>query len=133
MLGAGSGGLAAAKRAASHGAKVAIVEGDRVGGTCVIRGCVPKKLLVYGSLYREQLEVAPSFGVELSDAQINAGVLLANVRQEVDRLNTLHIDLLAKNGVELVTGWGVLRAQTAWLSQGTEPSMLHKNFTAITF
>ncbi|KZR69011.1 Glutathione reductase [Prochlorococcus marinus str. MIT 1313] len=106
MLGAGSGGLAAAKRAASHGAKVAIVEGDRVGGTCVIRGCVPKKLLVYGSLYREQLEVAPSFGVELSDAQINAGVLLANVRQEVDRLNTLHIDLLAKNGVELVTGWG---------------------------
>ncbi|KZR71971.1 Glutathione reductase [Prochlorococcus marinus str. MIT 1318] len=106
VLGAGSGGLAAAKRAASHGAKVAIVEGDRVGGTCVIRGCVPKKLLVYGSLYREQLEVAPSFGVELSDAQINAGVLLANVRQEVDRLNTLHIDLLAKNGVELVTGWG---------------------------
>ena len=106
MLGAGSGGLAAAKRAASHGAKVAIVEGDRVGGTCVIRGCVPKKLLVYGSLYREQLEVAPSFGVELSDARINAGVLLANVRQEVDRLNALHIDLLAKNGVELVTGWG---------------------------
>ena len=95
MLGAGSGGLAAAKRAASHGAKVAIVEGDRVGGTCVIRGCVPKKLLVYGSLYREQLEVAPSFGVELSDARINAGVLLANVRQEVDRLNALHIDLLA--------------------------------------
>ena len=49
VLGAGSGGLAAAKRAARHGANVAIVEGDRVGGTCVIRGCVPKKLLVYGS------------------------------------------------------------------------------------
>ena len=48
VLGAGSGGLAAAKRAASYGASVAIVEGDRVGGTCVIRGCVPKKLLVYG-------------------------------------------------------------------------------------
>jgi glutathione reductase (NADPH) len=46
VLGAGSGGLAAAKRAASHGARVAIVEGDRVGGTCVIRGCVPKKLLM---------------------------------------------------------------------------------------
>ena len=49
VLGAGSGGLAAAKRAACHGARVAIVEGDRVGGTCVIRGCVPKKLLVYGA------------------------------------------------------------------------------------
>ena len=48
VLGAGSGGLAAAKRAARHGARVAIVEGDRVGGTCVIRGCVPKKLMVYG-------------------------------------------------------------------------------------
>ena len=48
VIGAGSGGLAAAKRSARHGAKVAIVEADRVGGTCVIRGCVPKKLLVYG-------------------------------------------------------------------------------------
>ena len=52
VLGAGSGGLAAAKRAARYGAKVAIVEGDRVGGTCVIRGCVPKKLLVYVSCFR---------------------------------------------------------------------------------
>ena len=55
VLGAGSGGLAAAKRAASYGARVAIVEGDRVGGTCVIRGCVPKKLLVYGSAYKHLL------------------------------------------------------------------------------
>jgi len=105
VIGAGSGGLAAAKRAASYGAKVAIVEGDRVGGTCVIRGCVPKKLLVYGSLYREQLEAAPSFGVEIKEARIDAGVLLANVRQEVDRLNALHIEFLAKAGVELVSGW----------------------------
>ena len=67
VIGAGSGGLAAAKRAASYGARVALVEGDRVGGTCVIRGCVPKKLLVYGSLFREQLEVASSFGVEIND------------------------------------------------------------------
>ncbi|MFL0727006.1 MAG: FAD-dependent oxidoreductase, partial [Prochlorococcus sp.] len=81
VIGAGSGGLAAAKRAASYGARVALVEGDRVGGTCVIRGCVPKKLLVYGSLFREQLEAASSFGVEINDARIDAGVLLANVRQ----------------------------------------------------
>ena len=62
VIGAGSGGLASAKRAARHGAKVAIIEGDRVGGTCVIRGCVPKKLLVYGSEYREILANAASYG-----------------------------------------------------------------------
>ena len=86
VLGAGSGGLAAAKRAARHGARVAIVEGDRVGGTCVIRGCVPKKLLVYGSQVQEQLAAAPSYGVTVSDARQDVSVLLENVRQEVDRL-----------------------------------------------
>ena len=104
VLGAGSGGLAAAKRAASHGASVAIVEGDRVGGTCVIRGCVPKKLLVYGSAYRHLLADAPSYGWELGDVRLNASRLLANVRTEVDRLNALHIGFLEKAGVELVRG-----------------------------
>jgi len=106
VLGAGSGGLAAAKRAASHGARVAIVEGDRVGGTCVIRGCVPKKLLVYGSAYRHLLADAPSYGWSVGDVHLDAGALLANVRAEVDRLNTLHIGFLEKAGVELVRGWG---------------------------
>ncbi len=106
VLGAGSGGLAAAKRAAAHGARVAIVEGDRVGGTCVIRGCVPKKLLVYGSAYRHRLADAPSYGWTLEGVQHNSSTLLANVRAEVDRLNRLHIDLLEKAGVELVRGWG---------------------------
>ena len=109
VIGAGSGGLAAAKRAASHGARVAIVEGDRVGGTCVIRGCVPKKLLVYGSAYRHLLADAASYGWVPADAgkgwQPTPSVLLANVRAEVDRLNTLHIGLLEKAGVELVRGW----------------------------
>ncbi|MAR51929.1 MAG: glutathione-disulfide reductase [Propionibacteriaceae bacterium] len=106
VLGAGSGGLAAAKRAASYGAKVAIVEGDRVGGTCVIRGCVPKKLLVYGSLVSEQLEAASSYGVTVERATFDTSVLLNNVREEVNRLNARHIEFLAKNGVELITGWG---------------------------
>ena len=106
VLGAGSGGLAAAKRAASYGAKVAIVEGDRVGGTCVIRGCVPKKLLVYGSLLSEQLEGASSYGVSVEGARFDTSVLLRNVRHEVDRLNARHIEFLAKAGVELITGWG---------------------------
>ena len=106
VLGAGSGGLAAAKRAASYGARVAIVEGDRVGGTCVIRGCVPKKLLVYGSAYRHLLADAASYGWSVGEVRHDAATLLANVRAEVDRLNTLHIGFLEKAGVELVRGWG---------------------------
>ena len=106
VLGAGSGGLAAAKRAARHGARVAIVEGDRVGGTCVIRGCVPKKLLVYGSQMAEQMEEASSYGVHPSEVRIDSAQLLANVRAEVDRLNAMHIEFLAKAGVTLIQGWG---------------------------
>ncbi|MFQ6539178.1 MULTISPECIES: glutathione-disulfide reductase [Aphanothece] len=110
VLGAGSGGLAAAKRAASYGARVAIVEGDRVGGTCVIRGCVPKKLLVYGSQYRQLLADAPSYGWHLGAVRSDPATLLANVRAEVDRLNQLHIGFLEKAGVELVRGWGRFRS-----------------------
>ena len=113
VLGAGSGGLAAAKRAALHGARVAIVEGDRVGGTCVIRGCVPKKLLVYGSAYRHLLADAPSYGWKIKAVQPDSATLLANVRAEVDRLNTLHIGLLEKAGVELLRGWGRFSGPTS--------------------
>jgi glutathione reductase (NADPH) len=106
VLGAGSGGLAAAKRAAAHGARVAILEGDRVGGTCVIRGCVPKKLLVYGSAMRHAFADAASYGWSARELRCDPAVLLANVRAEVDRLNALHIGFLEKAGVELVRGWG---------------------------
>ena len=108
VLGAGSGGLAAAKRAATYGARVAIVEGDRVGGTCVIRGCVPKKLLVYGSAMRHLLADAPSYGWSVGPSQSDSAELLRRVRAEVDRLNQLHIGFLEKAGVELVRGWGRL-------------------------
>ena len=106
VIGAGSGGLAAAKRAASYGARVAIVEGDRVGGTCVIRGCVPKKLMVYGSAMRHHLHDAASYGWSVGDVSHNSAELLQRVRAEVDRLNQLHIGFLEKAGVELVRGWG---------------------------
>ena len=106
VLGAGSGGLAAAKRAASYGARVAIVEGDRVGGTCVIRGCVPKKLLVYGAQARHQLADAPAYGLKLGSIQSDVPELLRRVRSEVDRLNTLHLGFLEKAGVKLISGWG---------------------------
>ena len=122
VLGAGSGGLAAAKRAALHGARVAIVEGDRVGGTCVIRGCVPKKLLVYGSAYRHLLADAPSYGWKIKAVQPDSATLLANVRAEVDRLNTLHIGLLEKAGVELLRGWGRFSGPTSLMVTAADGS-----------
>ncbi len=106
VLGAGSGGLAAAKKAASYGASVAIIEGDLVGGTCVIRGCVPKKLLVCGSSLLETISCAPSYGFDFDNLKIKSDVLLANVRKEVQRLNELHETFLSKANVELVKGWG---------------------------
>ncbi len=105
VLGAGSGGLAAAKRAAKYGARVAIVEGDLVGGTCVIRGCVPKKLLVYGSKYNEYLSNAESFGVQVSNVNFDLETLWRNVRKEVERLHEIHIGLLEKAGITLFNGW----------------------------
>ena len=106
VLGAGSGGLAAAKRAAKYGAKVAIVEGDRVGGTCVIRGCVPKKLLVYGAQARHQLKDAPAYGLTIGAFESSVTELFSRVRAEVDRLNHLHLNFLEKAGVERIDGWG---------------------------
>ena len=134
VVGAGSGGLAAAKRAASHGASVAIVEGSRVGGTCVIRGCVPKKLLVYGSAVGEQLADAPSYGWPVSPVTPRTHVLLDQVRREVDRLNNLHEAALNRAGVTLVRGWArflddrrlqvgdrVLRGETILIAVGGQP------------
>ena len=109
VIGAGSGGLAAAKKAASYGASVAIVEGDLVGGTCVIRGCVPKKLLVCGSSLSESFFSATSYGFDFDNLKIKSEVLLANVRKEVQRLNELHENFLNKANVELFKGWGEFR------------------------
>ena len=106
VLGAGSGGLAAAKRAAKHGARVVVVEGDQVGGTCVIRGCVPKKLLVYASQARSAFYNAKAYGISAGQVEIETATLLRNVRTEVDRLNALHVELLERAGVNLVHGWG---------------------------
>tara|TARA_Y100001968_G_C19405654_1_gene743492 strand:- start:386 stop:1744 length:1359 start_codon:yes stop_codon:yes gene_type:complete len=115
VIGAGSGGLAAAKRAARYGARVAIIEGDRVGGTCVIRGCVPKKLLVYGSLYGQLIQNAKSFGVEFTSVKMNPGVLLANVRKEVDRLNDLHTKFLINAGIQIFSGWAKFNTRNSVL------------------
>ena len=130
VLGAGSGGLAAAKRAARHGARVAIVEGDRVGGTCVIRGCVPKKLLVYGAQARHQLNDAPAYGLELGSVRSDVPGLLRRVRAEVDRLNALHLGFLDKAGVSLISGWGRFTSPQSIGVSETRGGAIHQELSA---
>ena len=101
VIGAGSGGVRAARISASHGAKVAIAEEHRVGGTCVIRGCVPKKLLVYGSHFAEDLADARRFGWSTEGATFDWNVLRDNVAAEVNRLEGLYGQTLGNNAVEI--------------------------------
>jgi len=100
VIGAGSGGVRAARVAAAHGAKVAIAEEYRVGGTCVIRGCVPKKLLVYGAHFAEDLQDAARFGWKVGKTSFDWPTLRDNVLGEVDRLEGIYQDILDRNEVE---------------------------------
>jgi len=101
VIGAGSGGVRAARIAGGHGARVAIAEEHRVGGTCVIRGCVPKKLLVYGSHFAEDLVDARRFGWTLGDKGFDWATLRDNVLAEVDRLNGIYHTTLDSHSVTL--------------------------------
>ena len=104
VIGAGSGGVRAARIAANYGAKVAIVESVRVGGTCVLRGCVPKKLLVYGSHIAHDLEDASGFGWNIGSIEHDWVKLIEAKNNELDRLNSIYLNLLSK--VEIITGFG---------------------------
>jgi glutathione reductase (NADPH) len=101
VIGAGSGGVRASRIAASHGARVAVAEEHRVGGTCVIRGCVPKKLLVYGSHFAEDLKDAQRFGWTTEGATFDWNILRDNVAAEVNRLEGLYGQTLGSNKVEI--------------------------------
>ena len=90
VIGAGSGGVRAARLAAKSGARVGIAEDDRIGGTCVIRGCVPKKLLVYGSDFAQHFRDAKNFGWTLSEPHFDWPTLRDNVEAEVTRLSGLY-------------------------------------------
>src|SRR3954470_11252526 len=100
-IGAGSGGVAASRRAGSYGARVAICEESRVGGTCVIRGCVPKKLLVYVAQFADAFADSVGFGWEPAHPSFDWGALIAAKDAEIDRLNKLYIRLLADADVRL--------------------------------
>ena len=100
VIGAGSGGVRAARLASELGARVSIAEEYRIGGTCVIRGCVPKKLLVYGSGYGADFADAKAFGWSCEDLRFDWPTLIHNVRREVDRLNGVYARILDTAGVD---------------------------------
>jgi len=108
VIGAGSGGVRASRIAAGYGARVGICEDYRVGGTCVIRGCVPKKLLVYGSKYAHEFEDAAAYGWSVGEPTHSWVTLRDNVGKEVDRLNAVYIRLLEGSGVKIHMGRGRL-------------------------
>jgi len=101
VIGAGSGGVRSARIASGHGARVAIAEEDRVGGTCVIRGCVPKKLLVYGSHFAEDLADAKRFGWDVGTPTFDWPTLRDNVLADVDRINAVYENTLTNHHIEL--------------------------------
>src|ERR1700739_3585679 len=102
VIGGGSGGVRAARIAAQHGARVMLAEEYRVGGTCVIRGCVPKKLLVYASRFRADFEDAAGYGWTVPQRSFNWPTLIANKDKEIARLEAAYTMTLEKPGVAIV-------------------------------
>src|SRR6476659_5652887 len=138
VIGAGSGGVRAARVAASHGARVMAAEEYRVGGTCVIRGCVPKKLLVYASRFAHEFEDAAGFGWSVPKASFDWPTLIKNKDAEIARLEGVYRANLAKAGVTLVESRAVLEdartvrllasgeqvsAETILIATGARPSL----------
>ena len=108
VIGAGSGGVRAARIAAGHGARVGICEESRVGGTCVIRGCVPKKLMVYAAHFAEDFEDARGYGWEVGESRFSWPRLIGAKDAEIDRLNRVYLRLLSDAGVTLYQQRGSL-------------------------
>jgi len=107
-IGAGSGGVASSRRAGSYGARVAICEELRVGGTCVLRGCVPKKLLVYGAQFAEAFADSEGFGWTVPPADFDWPKLIAAKDKEIGRLSQIYINMLNNSGVEIIDGHAAL-------------------------
>jgi glutathione reductase (NADPH) len=138
VIGAGSGGVRAARIAAGYGAKVMIAEEFRVGGTCVIRGCVPKKLMVLASRFADEFEDAGGFGWTVPEPSFDWATLIANKDREIDRLEGVYRANLGRAGVELVDSRAVIedahtvrllatdrlvRARKILVAVGARPSM----------
>src|SRR6201995_432953 len=119
VIGGGSGGVRAARIAAGYGARVMIAEEYRMGGTCVIRGCVPKKLFVLGSHFRQEMEDAVGFGWSIPTATFDWPTLIANKDKEIARLEAAYTANVEKSGVQIVKTRAVLEdANTVRLTTG---------------
>lgn len=138
VIGAGSGGVRAARISAGFGARVGICEDTRLGGTCVMRGCVPKKLLVYGSHFHQDIEDARAYGwrVDPATATVDWGHMIDRKDAELNRLEGVYHTLLADAGVTLIDGRGVpvdahtvnvggrtVTAENILIATGGRPSM----------
>jgi glutathione reductase (NADPH) len=119
VIGAGSGGVRAARIAAGHGARVAIAEEYRVGGTCVIRGCVPKKLLVHASRFAEEFEDAAGFGWTVGEPTFDWASLIANKDREIARLEAAYGNALQRAGVRIIKSRAVLEDRHTILLDAT--------------
>src|SRR5215218_9760194 len=102
VIGGGSGGVRAGRIAGNYGARVMLAEEYRVGGTCVIRGCVPKKLLVYASRYAHELEDAAGYGWTIPEKSFDWATLIANKDKEITRLEAAYTANLTRSKVEIV-------------------------------
>src|SRR6201994_745169 len=119
VIGGGSGGVRAARIAAGHGARVMVAEEYRMGGTCVIRGCVPKKLFVMGSHAHQEIEDAAGFGWNIPEAHFDWPTLIANKDKEIARLEAAYTTNVEKSGAEIVKTRAVLEdAHTLRLADG---------------
>jgi glutathione reductase (NADPH) len=119
VIGAGSGGVRAARVAASYGARVMVAEEYRVGGTCVIRGCVPKKLLVYASRFSDEFEDAAGYGWTVPEPTFHWSTLIANKDREIARLEAAYVATLERHNVALVRSRAILEdAHTVRLATG---------------
>ncbi|RMD89160.1 MAG: glutathione-disulfide reductase [Alphaproteobacteria bacterium] len=138
VVGAGSGGVRASRIAAELGARVAIAEEYRVGGTCVIRGCIPKKLMTYAAHYREDFADAAGFGWDVGETAFDWSHFRRNMQGEVDRLNRLYIETLESRGVTIYPERAVLEdahtlrvgdrritADTILVATGGTPNLPH--------
>lgn len=109
VIGGGSGGIRAARWSAQLGAKVALCEEHRLGGTCVIRGCIPKKLMVYAGSFQKEFEIAEDYGWNLPPAQLDWEKMNRVRDKEIDRLEAIYGNILKNNHVQFISGRGVLK------------------------
>ena len=125
VIGAGSGGVRAARFAAGFGARVAVAESRYLGGTCVNVGCVPKKLLVYGAHFHEDFEQAGGYGWQVGESHFDWSTLIANKDREIQRLNGIYRNLLQSSGVSLFDGHARLCAPNEVEVNGQRYSAQH--------